>query len=137
VKRSDRPIYQTYDFTLPDDVVDFIRHGTQFAHAIASEDVSADGLKYGLCLIEGRRPTWVIACHVRLPRKRRGAIPRSVREAVRKRDGNACRQCGSKADIQLDHIKPWCRGGTDTVENLQCLCGLCNRRKWHVDRGIA
>ena len=29
-------------------------------------------------------------------------------------------------NLQIDHIIPWVRGGTDHVSNLQLLCGACN-----------
>jgi hypothetical protein len=139
VRRQTVPPILTYDFGLPDDVRGELGHGLDsIPHIIGTAMKSdIDGLTYGLWLVEGPRPAWVLACPIELPRKRRGAIPRAVREVVRERDGNACRTCGSTADVQLDHIKPWCRGGADTVDNLQCLCGLCNRRKWHTDKNIA
>ena len=33
------------------------------------------------------------------------------------------------ATLETDHIHPRSRGGTDTDENLQLLCGFCNRTK--------
>lgn len=32
-------------------------------------------------------------------------------------------------DLQMDHVYPWSRGGETTYENLQTLCGSCNRTK--------
>lgn len=31
--------------------------------------------------------------------------------------------------MEVDHIRPWSRGGTDEVWNLQALCKPCNRAK--------
>lgn len=31
--------------------------------------------------------------------------------------------------MEVDHIRPWSRGGTDEVWNLQPLCKSCNRSK--------
>ena len=62
-------------------------------------------------------------------RGKRKAIPKSVKATVRRRDGNACRKCGSKDDLQFDHIKPVFRGGKNTAKNLQLLCGPHNREK--------
>lgn len=61
----------------------------------------------------------------------RGTIPLNVRAAVIARDGFACRHCGCTdvQTFQIDHVVPWSRGGTDTVENLQTLCATCNRSK--------
>ncbi|CAA9339121.1 MAG: hypothetical protein AVDCRST_MAG93-6542 [uncultured Chloroflexia bacterium] len=62
------------------------------------------------------------------PRKRK-AIPTPVKAAVRQRDGDSCRKCGSKDNLQFDHVKPVSRGGRNTVKNLQLLCGPHNREK--------
>jgi 5-methylcytosine-specific restriction endonuclease McrA len=59
----------------------------------------------------------------------RGAIPEDVKQLVWTRDEGRCRQCGSNTELQFDHIIPWSMGGASTPENLQVLCGPCNRRK--------
>lgn len=63
------------------------------------------------------------------PKSRREAIPREVRRAVFERDGGQCVQCGNAFDIQYDHVLPLALGGASSVENLQLLCGQCNREK--------
>jgi hypothetical protein len=60
---------------------------------------------------------------------RRGRIGADVRRAVFERDGGRCVECGSDFDIQYDHVIPHSLGGAAAVENLQLLCGDCNRRK--------
>ena len=65
-----------------------------------------------------------------LPRPQvRGAIPDDLKQYVFLRDGGCCRQCGSQHELQFDHIIPVAMGGATTAENLQILCGPCNRRK--------
>jgi hypothetical protein len=59
----------------------------------------------------------------------RGAIPADVKQLVWNRDGGACRTCGSNVELQFDHIIPVSVGGGSTEDNLQVLCGPCNRRK--------
>jgi 5-methylcytosine-specific restriction endonuclease McrA len=69
----------------------------------------------------------------------RKAIPQSVKVAVAARDRGKCHcragicghrgMCGSTEEPHYDHIIPWSKGGTDTADNLQILCGPCNRRK--------
>ena len=51
------------------------------------------------------------------------------RATVIRRAGGMCAQCGSTEEPQIDHIKPWSKGGTHSLDNLQLLCGPCNRAK--------
>jgi len=59
----------------------------------------------------------------------RGAIPDDLKQLVWQRDAGRCRQCGSRHELQFDHIIPLAMGGGTTAENLQILCGPCNRKK--------
>ena len=52
-----------------------------------------------------------------------------IRATVILRAGGMCAQCGSTDEPQIDHIKPWSKGGTHNLDNLQLLCGPCNRAK--------
>ena len=60
---------------------------------------------------------------------RRAHIARETRLAVFTRDGGRCTECGSGFELQYDHVIPLALGGGDGVDNLQLLCGDCNRRK--------
>ena len=40
-----------------------------------------------------------------------------------------CVKCGSKDRLEIDHIKPVSKGGTDDLSNLQILCKHCNCSK--------
>lgn len=65
-----------------------------------------------------------------LPRGQvRGAIPDDLKQYVWQRDGGRCRNCGNHHELQYDHVIPLSMGGATTAENLQILCGPCNRRK--------
>jgi len=59
----------------------------------------------------------------------RRAIPDDVKQYIWARDGGRCRSCGSGVELQFDHVIPIALGGSSTADNLQVLCGPCNRRK--------
>ncbi|MDA0269806.1 MAG: HNH endonuclease signature motif containing protein [Chloroflexi bacterium] len=60
---------------------------------------------------------------------RRARIPDEVRAFVWHRDDGRCVRCGSEGDLQFDHVIPVVKGGGVAAENIQVLCGDCNRRK--------
>jgi 5-methylcytosine-specific restriction endonuclease McrA len=51
-----------------------------------------------------------------------------IKAAIWKRDHGQCRICGSDKRLELDHIKPFARGGKTTEDNLRLLCRNCNQR---------
>lgn len=62
-------------------------------------------------------------------------VPAEIRAAVLIRDKSTCLLCGRKAPmviIEVDHIIPVSRGGTNDMTNLQSLCKLCNVGKSHM-----
>jgi 5-methylcytosine-specific restriction endonuclease McrA len=47
------------------------------------------------------------------------------------RYGNKCLACGdTEAVLEADHVVPLTKGGSDTISNIQPLCGSCNRKKF-------
>lgn len=62
-------------------------------------------------------------------------IAEDVKKTVMLRDGFQCKRCGRKDDLNFDHIVPHSRGGDSSEENIQLLCGRCNRRKANNHRG--
>ena len=59
-------------------------------------------------------------------------IPRPIQFRVLKRENQVCRSCGlpvADNDIHFDHIIPWSKGGPTEENNIQLLCGTCNRKK--------
>ena len=61
------------------------------------------------------------------------SLPPAVRQYVFERDGYQCKGC-HKIDLlakslQVDHILPLARGGTNDFSNLQTLCSQCNLQK--------
>lgn len=62
-------------------------------------------------------------------RSRRKAIRTSVRHEVWRRDQGRCVDCGSRENLELDHIVPLSKGGSNTARNIELRCESCNRRK--------
>jgi len=64
-----------------------------------------------------------------LVRVERAKVSNKLRFAIFRRDGWRCRCCGSKYNLEIDHIKPVSRGGKSVPSNLQTLCRSCNKFK--------
>lgn len=59
------------------------------------------------------------------------SISQDTKIKVSSRDGGRCVSCGSPYDLQFDHIIPFSQGGGNSPDNIQLLCGSCNRRKYN------
>ena len=67
----------------------------------------------------------------RVPRQKAYNHPDIKRHLFGQQEGR-CACCGDTkdfADCQVDHIQPRAEGGSDNLDNLQILCGPCNREK--------
>ena len=65
-------------------------------------------------------------------------IPTEVRKYVFKRDSFQCQSCGKtdlETNLNIDHIIPLARGGSNDISNLQTLCQTCNQKKKRKDSG--
>jgi hypothetical protein len=68
-------------------------------------------------------------------------LAEAVRQRVRQRAGNHCEYCLSHQDyvlgqLQVDHVMPVAKGGTDAEDNLCLACELCNQYKWTRTHGL-
>ena len=63
----------------------------------------------------------------------RRLISGTTRQNVLMRDNYTCQICGATvkdgAKLEIDHIIPYSKGGTNKENNLQVLCQQCNREK--------
>jgi len=62
----------------------------------------------------------------------RDLLPGSARDPVilRNQATSKSENAGALGEhLHYDHIRPWSLNGADTVNNIQLLCGPCNRTK--------
>lgn len=67
---------------------------------------------------------------------KRKAIPKRVRFEVLKRDKFTCQYCGAQAPevvLNVDHITPVSKGGTNDISNLITSCFDCNSGKSDIE----
>lgn len=62
-------------------------------------------------------------------RKKRKSLPSKVRKEILLKYKFTCQTCGNKERLEIDHIKPFSKGGTDDYWNLTVLCKTCNIKK--------
>jgi hypothetical protein len=100
-----------------------------------NDDLSADQI-YALLVTKAQREQQrinraqtMVAMQQQPQPTLRGAIPDDLKQYVWTRDGARCRRCGSNVELQFDHVIPVAFGGATSAENLQILCGPCNRSK--------
>ncbi len=67
---------------------------------------------------------WQSICRVE-----RARVSNKMRFAVYQRDNNRCRKCGSRYNLEVDHIYPIAKGGKSIFDNMQTLCHNCNVEK--------
>ena len=94
-------------------------------------EIRTNNVKYCLfCALERRRS--------RKMSDRRKSLFRSDESwsRVKKIFMNTCPSCKlsePEVRLEIDHIRPLSRGGSDDLDNIQVLCGRCNMRKFTKD----
>ena len=61
-----------------------------------------------------------------MKRTMNASIPNTTRREVYRRDGWRCALCDSTDGIQIHHVKPRGKGGSDHPMNLITLCWRCH-----------
>lgn len=61
-------------------------------------------------------------------------LPQKIRKKVLSRDHYECQYCGSSNDLCVGHKVPRCRGGDDSISNLEAICRKCSRKKGKLTR---
>lgn len=72
------------------------------------------------------------ATETREQRKYTRSISRDVMLKVVRRDSQTCQKCFEIVkdnEVEFDHVIPFSRGGTSTVDNLRLVHRTCNRKK--------
>lgn len=67
------------------------------------------------------------------------ALSKKIRFEVFKRDGFQCAYCGKtppEVSLEVDHIHPKSKGGSDDLNNLLTACFNCNRGKSNIELGV-
>lgn len=59
----------------------------------------------------------------------RDSISSVTKMEVWRRDEGRCVKCGSRYNLEYDHIIPVSKGGSNTSRNIELLCQDCNRKK--------
>lgn len=74
---------------------------------------------------------WYLARN-HIQRRRDGRAIDELADAIHELLEQPCAYCGTtEEEIEIDHIVPLSRGGTNDPENLAPACRPCNRSKWN------
>jgi Holliday junction DNA helicase RuvB len=106
----------------PIDVLNRLQHVRDFAHVKGDGKITLEVAEAALKLLASSDEKQDV-------REGRGAIPSAVRREVWRRDGGKCVKCGSRKNLEYDHIIPVAEGGSNTARNIELLCEACNRSK--------
>jgi hypothetical protein len=106
----------------PIDVLNRLQHVHDFAHVKGNGRITLEVTDSALKLLASSDERQVA-------NERRDAIPAAIRREVWRRDEGKCRKCGSRVNLEYDHIIPVSKGGSNTVRNIELLCEACNRSK--------
>ena len=106
---------------LPKDLLNLLRHIRDFAQVKFSSkqityEIAAEALK-------------LLVADIQASVQGRLAIASEIRREVWRRDEGKCVKCGSRENLEYDHIIPLSKGGSNTARNIELLCEKHNREK--------
>ena len=80
--------------------------------------------------VVGAKAPEVLAAAATTPATKPQPLSKSARRSrVFAKAQNACQSCGSTYALELDHILPRAKGGSDDEANLRVLCRRCNQHQ--------
>ena len=106
----------------PIDVLNRLQHIRDFAHVKGNGKITLEIAEAALKMLASSDEKPVAS-------ESRDAIPSAVRREVWRRDEGKCKKCGSRKNLEYDHIIPVAEGGSNTARNIELLCQDCNRAK--------
>lgn len=106
----------------PIDVLNRLQHVQDFAHIRGNGKITLEIAEAALKMLASNEEK-------QNANESRDAIPSAIRREVWRRDEGKCRKCGSRSNLEYDHIIPVSRGGSNTARNIELLCEACNRSK--------
>ena len=106
----------------PIDVLNRLQHVRDFAHVKGNGKITLEVAQAALKMLVSQDEKEDAT-------ESRDAIPSAIRREVWRRDEGKCVKCGSRANLEYDHIIPVSRGGSNTARNIELLCEACNRAK--------
>jgi len=66
---------------------------------------------------------------------RREDCPQKIKDRVKQRDGENCRNCGTNSNLEVHHIVPVKVNGEHKMGNLATLCRKCHEKVPHPHTG--
>jgi hypothetical protein len=57
-----------------------------------------------------------------------------TRQQVLTRDNTRCRMCGSARTLEIHHMVPRVKGGSNLPDNLITLCSMCHKKAEKLNR---
>jgi Holliday junction DNA helicase RuvB len=106
----------------PLDVLNRLRHVRDYAHVKGNGKITLEVTEAALKML-------ALSDEKEYVSDSRDAIPSAVRREVWRRDGGKCARCGSRKNLEYDHIIPVSKGGSNTARNIELLCEEHNRAK--------